>query len=436
MSEGSSERTHPRAYLSLAILLLFALLSYIDRITIVLLVDPIKADIGISDFQISLLQGLAFALCYAIASFPLGWLADRWSRHWVIFGGILTWSLATTGAAFASSFGELFASRFLVGIGEAALMPAAYSILADLFPPHRRAFAIGVLISGGVVGAALAMIVGGALYGWAQSLVAPALPLVGAVEPWQLVFFCIGAPGLPIAFLIFLVPGMHRTAPAAPGEKAATGFGAWLRDNGLFVTGLCVVYSLFGAMGIAANNWTPAYLSRVLHIEIAEIGYAVGTAQMIGGFIGFVGTGILLDRLHARNISNASYRLLLCTAAMALVLGPVAFLGIASIGPMLVALGLLYLVGAYAGAVVAHIQLIAPRRMRAQAIAFVTMIGTTISNIIGPSIVAGLTDYVFRDPLKVGWSIAATYVVCASVTILALIVTYRASLRALAARES
>jgi MFS family permease len=438
MAEGSimearADQTHPRAYASLAILLLLALLSYIDRITIVLLVDPIKHDLGLTDFQISLVQGLAFALCYALASFPLGWLADRFSRHWVIFGGIVTWSLATTAAAFATSFGGLFAARFLVGVGEATLMPAAYSLLGDLFPPHRRAFATGVLVSGAVMGAALAMIVGGALYGWAQSLAHPALPLLGAVHPWRLVFVCIGLPGLPMALLVFLIPRRQRETGRGLNQAPRASIGAWLRDNAAFVGGLSTVYSLFGAAGIAVNNWTPAFLSRVMHVEIARVGYAVGAVQMIGGFAGFLGTGMLLDRLHARKVSNASYRFLLVTATLALVLAPFAFLGIRTIGAMLAALGLLYLLGAYGGAVIAHLQLVAPRALRAQIIAFVTMIGTAVSNIIGPSMVAGLTDYAWRDPLMVGWSIATTYAICAAGTILALVATWRASLRALAA---
>src|SRR5690606_20037532 len=128
------------------------------------------------------------------------------------------------------------------------------------------------------------------------------------------------------------------------------------------------VYSLFGAMGIAANNWTPAFLSRVLELEIADVGYAVGSAQMVGGFLGFGGAGMLLDRLHARGVPNASYRYLMCTAATLFLVGPFAYLTIRSLFPMLAALAILYLAVAFAGAIIAHLQLVTPRAMLAQTI--------------------------------------------------------------------
>lgn len=127
------------------VLLCAYVLSYIDRQILALLVGPIKADLGLSDTQIGLLQGLAFAVLFAIAGLPLGWWADRGDRRRIIAMGVGVWSLMTALCGTARSFTHLFLARAGVGIGEAALVPAAYSMISDLVPPERRGRALGLL---------------------------------------------------------------------------------------------------------------------------------------------------------------------------------------------------------------------------------------------------------------------------------------------------
>src|SRR6187402_336812 len=131
-----------RAWTVVAILIATAILSYTDRQVLSLLVDPIRADLGISDTQISLLLGIAFALVYGVAGIPLGYLADRTSRRNLIFAGVLVWSLGTIACGLSHSFSQLFASRIFVGLGEAVLSPAAISLISDYFPPARRGTAV------------------------------------------------------------------------------------------------------------------------------------------------------------------------------------------------------------------------------------------------------------------------------------------------------
>ena len=135
--------SRPYAWTVVAILIATAVLSYTDRQVLSLLVDPIRGDMGISDTQISLLLGTAFAVIYGIAGIPLGLLADRISRRNLIFAGVSVWSLGTIACGFSHNFREIFASRIVVGLGEAALSPAAISLISDYFPPSRRGTAVG-----------------------------------------------------------------------------------------------------------------------------------------------------------------------------------------------------------------------------------------------------------------------------------------------------
>src|SRR5258706_4846437 len=153
--------SRPYAWTVVAILIATAVLSYTDRQVLSLLVDPIRSDMGISDTQISLLLGTAFAVVYGIAGIPLGYLADRISRRNLIFAGVCVWSLGTIACGFSQSFGEIFTSRIVVGLGEAALSPAAISLISDYFPPSRRGTAVGFFFSGIAMGSGAAILIGG-----------------------------------------------------------------------------------------------------------------------------------------------------------------------------------------------------------------------------------------------------------------------------------
>src|SRR6201996_7035872 len=194
-AQTPSDADYPRrgyAWTVVAILVATAVLSYTDRQVLSLLVDPIRADLGISDTQISLLLGTAFAVVYGFAGIPLGFLADRTSRRNLIFGGVLVWSIGTLACGFSRSFGELFAARIVVGLGEAVLSPAAISLISDYFPPSRRGTAVGFFLSGIAMGIGAAILTGGGVLHVVELGVLAGTPLTG----WRLVLLLIGAPGL------------------------------------------------------------------------------------------------------------------------------------------------------------------------------------------------------------------------------------------------
>src|SRR5579859_279198 len=207
------------AWTVVAILIATAVLSYTDRQVLSLLVDPIRAELGISDTQISLLLGTAFAVVYGIAGIPLGWLADRTSRRNLIFGGVLVWSIGTLACGLSHSFGELFAARIVVGTGEAVLSPAAISLISDYFPPARRGTAVGFFLSGIAMGNGAAILIGGGVLHAIGSGALAATPLA-AYAPWRMVLLLIGGPGLLWALAILLIrePVRHTAdGPAGSG---------------------------------------------------------------------------------------------------------------------------------------------------------------------------------------------------------------------------
>lgn len=167
----------------------------VDRIVIGLLTQPIKADLGLSDTELGLIQGFAFSLFYALFALPVGLLVDRWRRVPVLWGGVLIWSIATVTCGLAGTFLTLFLARVFVGAGESTTTPASSSIIADYFPPAQRAKAYGVFAMGGSVGIGIAYLLGSVAIQLAAGARGILPGLLGGFREWQIVFFIVGAPG-------------------------------------------------------------------------------------------------------------------------------------------------------------------------------------------------------------------------------------------------
>ena len=200
--------------------------SWVDRYILSLLIEPIKDDLGLSDTQIGLLLGFAFALFYATMGIPLGWLADRKRRTWIVAAGITIWSLATALSGLARSFGQLFAARLTIGVGEATLSPCALSLISDSFPKARRARAISFYLMALSLGGGIANLVGGQVIAWSRSAPVIDLPLAGVVEPWQFTFILVGLPGLLIAVLMFFMREPSRKERAIQQGNASISYTA------------------------------------------------------------------------------------------------------------------------------------------------------------------------------------------------------------------
>jgi MFS family permease len=394
------------AWWTLAILVGLSAVSYVDRQIISLMVGPIRAALRVSDFQISLLQGIAFALFFAAFGLPLGWLVDRTQRRLVIFGGVVVWSLATAASGLAASFSHLFLARLMVGAGEAALAPAAYSMIADLFPKRRLALALAVFNIGGSTGSALAVFLGGMLIAGLSHVSVT----LGGSEPlatWQIAFLSVGLPGLALAFLIFLVrePQRSHGGPKASGADMAD-LWAFVRSRRAFLACHFVGFGCMSALGYAAMNWLPAYLMRRFDAPVAEAGALVGViivCSIPGGLL----ASALVDRLFARGRSDAHLLLYVFIALALALVGPLAFAARDLTGFVALMAGVMFLAAA-PGTASAALQIATPPRLRGRVSAMYLFVYQMIGLGLGPTVVAAFTDYVFRDDALVGYSMAAT----------------------------
>jgi MFS family permease len=293
------------AWTVVAILIATAVLSYTDRQVLSLLVDPIRGDLRISDTQISLLLGTAFAVIYGVAGIPLGFLADRISRRNLIFAGVCVWSLGTIACGFSRTFGELFASRIVVGLGEAALSPAAISLISDYFPASRRGTAVAFFLSGIAMGSGAAILIGGGVLHGIELGVLDATPLA-AYAPWRMVLLVIGGPGLVWALAILLIrePVRRATEEAATAGGVADGGvaegGAWRSTPWARVVPIYVVLAAASFVDNAVGAWAPTLLIRDFGKDPAQIGVELGLLLTAGFGGGVLAGGMLADRASSR----------------------------------------------------------------------------------------------------------------------------------------
>jgi MFS family permease len=281
-----------------------------------LLVDPIRGDVGISDTQISLLLGTAFAVIYGIAGIPLGYLADRTSRRNLIFIGVSVWSLGTIACGLSRDFSELFASRIVVGLGEAALSPAAISLISDYFPPSRRGTAVGLFLSGIAMGSGTAILIGGGVLHAVESGALTGTPLA-AEAPWRLVLLMIGGPGLLWALVILLIREPIRrateTAPAGTLQGSAWRDTPWAR-----VVPMYVMLAAASFVDNAVGAWAPTLLIREFGKNPAQIGVELGLLLTAGFGGGVLAGGVLADRAAARAGMSTKLRVCLCSGLLIL----------------------------------------------------------------------------------------------------------------------
>ena len=406
------------AWFAVSVLMLAYMFSFIDRLILSLLVEPIEADLKISDVQVSLLQGLTFALFYTIAGIPVGRLVDSHKRTNIICIGIVLWSLMTAITALANKYWQLFVTRAGVGIGEAALLPAAYSMIPDLFASNRRGLALGIFSAGSSIGAGLALIVGGYAIGIVNEAGPKTLPLLGTLEPWRLTFLYVGLPGLLVAILIKMVPEPKRQLESIDRQGARSSaiplkeVLAHYKKNAAAITlhHLGMSFSAMAAYGIMA--WAPVMLMRTQAWTPQQAGFSIGASIGIAGTLGVIGGGWLGDLLRHRGQVNGRIN----TAVLAMILAAIG----AAVYPTqdsmmaIVAFFMLTMLGAFMviGAGTAAMIDIMPNRLRGQATAVYLVVVSLAGVGLGPTIVAMFTDYVFGDPLLVDKSLFVVSPTC------------------------
>lgn len=414
-----------RAHGMLAILVVAYVISFIDRQILALMVGPVQASLSLSDFQISLLQGLAFAIFYCGMGLPLGRLADRMNRTRIIAAGIVIWSLATIGCGLSASFGQMFLARLLVGAGEAALFPAGVSLLIDLYPPKRQVRALSIFVMGGVIGAGLAYLVGGAVIALVSSdgFAGSFLP---SLEPWQKIFVIVGLPGIVVGAVLLLFPEPARRNVAKEGQvklSAALSY-LWARRRDLgpyFSAGACLSILTF-----TGQVWFATHLIRNFGMSPAQVGLALGTIQLISGPLGGALGVWLTERFAAQGRPDAHIR----TVGIATVLSLFTIgAGFGTDLGWVLACWVVAVVGhcSYYGTITGAIQAKLPNQYRAVSAAVLLIVMTITGMAVGTGIVGAISDIFFAgNPRAIGFSLGLA---CAPAAVVAMYIVIRTMLR-------
>lgn len=385
-------------------LVLAYICSFIDRQILALLVTPIKASLGLSDFEISLAQGLAFSMFFCLAAIPVGRLVDRYDRRLIVIGGLLMWSLATAMCGWVGGFASLFIARMFVGIGEAVLSPAAYSIIPDAFPPDRIVRANAIYSLGSLLGTGMAFLFGGTVITVVNSL--DNLPF--GLEPWRLTFMAAGSLGLfaIVALLFAREPRRRiaRTREAPPLGEALLYI--WRRRADYLPLYLISVF--LSMTGYAGMLWYPTHLYRVFGIGPAEAGFTVGIVMLTVAPLGTFLATMMTEHLARRGQIDAPVRVLVGLSLL-IVPGTLCSL-VDDFRLSLVLFSIMaFCQGAFAANVIASIQFITPSRVRGLNSSIYMLVLTLGALGIGTALVGGLSDWLDRpDGLRYAMAIIAS----------------------------
>lgn len=339
----------------IAVLLVVYTFNFVDRVVLGILVTPIKGELHLTDTELGLLGGTAFALFYTSLGVPIGWLADRMNRVWIMTAALSLWSAFTAFCGLAHGFGALFVGRLGVGVGEAGGVAPAYSLITDYFPPQLRARALGMYSMGIPLGSALGVYFGG---------------YVATRFNWRIAFLALGVLGLALAPLLIGTvrepprgatdPQPVTGAPPSPREVART----LLRKPSFWLLS-------FGAacgtiMGYGLLFWLPAFFQRTFGLTLLEVSRLMGSLLLVGGVSGIALGGWLADRYGPAR--PAAYALIPAFAFAGTL--PCYLIGVSlPLGPLAVvcflipsALQLIWL-----GPLIAAVQRLVPASMRAVA---------------------------------------------------------------------
>lgn len=406
-SSRSPHRPAGGARLTVALCTLAYLLSNVDRQIIGLLIKPIEADLHLSDTQFGLLQGLAFALLYATVGIPIAAAADRASRPMIMGLGIAVWSLATAACGFARSFPQILLARATVGVGEAALSPAAYSLIADLFPRAQLGRATGFYSLGSFLGATCAFLIGGALI--AALGEGQAYHLLGHdFHGWQIVFLIVGLPGLPLAAAVASwVAEPRRSREDAP-QPNRPGIGAtWshLACNKAIFVPLLVGYPLYATALYVLLGWSPAFLIRVMGYTTGHAGTWLGLVSLTASGAGVMLAGTMTDHQIRRGNSGAPFGIgILGAVGLGLSMLMLALLPIGFASLAFLACGLFFAAMPMAPSI-AVIQIAVPPAMRSRVSALLLFCNNLIGLTCGNLAVGWLDDHALGGPIGVRLSV-------------------------------
>ena len=413
-NELGSYPSHTQAWYGVVILTLAYVLSFLDRQLLSLVVTDIKTDLELTDSQMSLILGFAFALFYTTMGIPIGRLADKKSRKKIIAIGISFWCLMTAATGIIKTYLQLFIARVGVGVGEATLSPSALSMISDYFPKEKRGTAMGFFNMGVSVGSGIALILGGQIVAYFADFPPIILPIVGQIYEWQALFIFIGIPGLLVALLMTTVKEPSRKGKMKILTKSGdTSEEISIKETIRFIYERKEAYGwLFLSMacsvlmGYAFLSWLPTMYMRAYDVSISTITLWLGVAFLLGGPFGATMSGWLGDKLYTKynNSSHVmlfAYSMIVLTVAATLVpLMPTYQTATLMFMPQIIMAA-----GQTALAPVAMIN-ITPNQIRGQVTAVYFFVISMTGYTLGPTSVALITDFVFKDESLITYSIS------------------------------
>lgn len=385
-------------------------LSLLDRWVLTLLVAPIKEALQVSDTAMGLLMGPIFAVVYVLSGLPFGWAADRYNRRNLASAGISIWCAMTVLSGTARNFAQLAVCRFGIGFGEAALTPAATSLIADCFPRKKVNAAIGVFNLGIYTGMGLSYLIGGALLAWATT---NALTFMGGGwSPWQIVFMVVGAPGFLIAAMLMLLvrEPKRRVLPSQKQSASMKDCFAFIgRHRGAYVP-LAVGMGTVALTGYAFS-WLPTLFTRVWGWPAQQFSMLYGIILLILGPAGTVLGGLIANRLYKKGMLDAPYRVISVCLPVLVVVG-----GTAPLWPSPYMAATALAVAAFCSSMatsagVSSVIFATPAQYRGRILALYTMTNAMIGTLLGPAGVGFLTDHFYTQEGGIRYSLATILLV-------------------------
>ena len=405
------------AWFFTSILLFAYIISFIDRQMINYLVVPIKEDMGLTDFEISFIQGWGFVLAYIIFSIPFGRIVDKVNRVRVLIGGIIIWSIATAACGFSKNSWQLVLSRSGVGAGEAALTPASWSIISDLFPVEKRSFPMSIYLMGPYIGQGLSLLFGAQILRIYNEPVTLFEGII--VQPWQIIFLIIAVPGIILGLFMFSLKDPERkeglTGDREENESIREVFSYIIKNIGaympLLIGSAFIIVLLYGL-----QSWVPTFLHRIHGWEHTRIGDQYGLVALFAGSLGVISGPVFERYLTKLNYNPPIIILCIITSIALTILGPITFLSLSSdivlIGIFITSFFITFPLALFA----TSLQNITPNQYRGVVSGLYVFTVNIVGYGLGPMVVAFFTDKVFKSEMAIDLSMATMFLICGPIS--------------------
>jgi len=408
-SEKINYPSRRAGYSAVAVMTLAQVFAFIDRQIPAMLVEPIKQDFNLNDSQIALLGGAAFSIFYAIMALPIGYAVDRYKRVNVLGTGIFVWSLMTTLAGLANSFGRLFGARIGVAVGEAVMAPVSVSLVSDYFPQNKQGKPMGVITAGVYLGIGATLIGGGYLIDYLTDIGGITIPGIGYFKPWQATFLLVGIPGILISIAAFMLHEPKRLGLSKMQDNSKP-----INIFSHLKTNKTTLFPMFGGLIFMAlifysfTFWAPSMMVRTYGLSLTEVGFSLGIITIIASILGTISSGTVVDYLRSRGHSDAPIRtgMYACIfATPAICLAPIVdslFLTWALIGIYL------FFISSFAPIGLLAVSGISGNEVKGQMAAVHAFLMMAFGLSLGPQITAFFTDFVLMDESKLAYAMALT----------------------------